>query len=167
MFNALIETEEREIDYGNCFDSISICLSKGLGAPVGSLLLGNADFIKKARRIRKILGGGMRQTGYLAAAGLYALQNNVTRLKEDHLLAQEIGKLLNEQPFVEKVSKIETNIIIFEHSKTYQTEELLNKLNDLGIRAVKMGQSKIRFVTHLNLPENTLELVKIALSKMV
>lgn len=89
LFNALIETEEREIDYGNCFDSISICLSKGLGAPIGSLLLGNADFIKKARRIRKILGGGMRQTGYIAAAGLYALQNNVTRLKEDHLLAQK------------------------------------------------------------------------------
>lgn len=166
LFNALIETEESEIDYGNCFDSISICLSKGLGAPVGSLLLGNADFIKKARRIRKILGGGMRQTGYLAAAGLYALQNNVTRLKEDHLLAKEIGKLLNDQPFVEKVSKIDTNIIIFEHSKTYQTEELLNKLNDLGIKAVKMGHSKIRFVTHLNLPENTLELVKIALSKI-
>ncbi len=166
LFNALIETEEREIDYGNCFDSISICLSKGLGAPIGSLLLGNADFIKKARRIRKILGGGMRQTGYIAAAGLYALQNNVTRLKEDHLLAQKIGKLLNDQTFVEKVSKIETNIIIFEHSKSYQTEELLNKLNVLGIRAVKMGQSKIRFVTHLNLPENTLELLKIALPQM-
>lgn len=166
LFNALIETKETTEDYGNYFDSISICLSKGLGAPIGSLLLGKADFIKQSRRIRKILGGGMRQTGYLAAAGLFALKNNVARLKEDHLLATEIGNLLRIQSFVKNVSPIATNIIIFEHTDDYKTEDLLNKLEQEGIKAVKMGTQKIRFVTHLNLPSNTLETTKKALSKI-
>ena len=164
LFNALIETTETEKDYGKYFDSISICLSKGLGAPVGSLLLGKADFIKKSRRIRKILGGGMRQTGYIAAAGLFALKNNISRLKDDHQLATSIGEVLKGQSFVKSVAPIDTNIIIFEHTNNYKTEDLLEQLNQQGIKAVKMGHSKIRFVTHLNLPSNTLETTETALS---
>ncbi len=160
LFNAIAETKETEKDYGEYFDSISICLSKGLGAPIGSLLLGKKEFIKKSRRIRKILGGGMRQTGFIAAAGLYALQYHRERLTEDHVLAKEIGNVLLNQHFVKSVEPIDTNIIIFEHTEKYQTEELLSELANLGIKAVKMGHQKIRFVTHLNLPSNTLKLVQ-------
>jgi threonine aldolase len=166
LFNALAETPETEKDYGACFDSISICLSKGLGAPIGSLLLGKADFIKKSRRIRKILGGGMRQTGFIAAAGLFALKHHRERLIEDHKLAKEVGRMLSVQNFVKHIEPIETNIIIFEHIERYTTEDLLEKLSELGIKAVKMGQQKIRFVTHLNLPKNTLQIIQEKLPKL-
>ena len=113
IFNAITETGEDPKDYGSLFDSISICLSKGLGAPVGSLLLGNKEFIKKALRVRKAIGGGMRQAGYLAAAGIYALDNNVKRLKEDHKRAREMGKVLEALPCIDEVYPVRTNILIF------------------------------------------------------
>ena len=110
----MVKTNTKPVQYGKIFDSISICLSKGLGCPVGSVLLGSNEFINKAIRIRKVLGGGMRQAGYLAACGIYALNNNVDRLKEDHLKALEIEKLLSKQPYIKKVEEVETNILIFQ-----------------------------------------------------
>src|SRR6185436_17324010 len=110
----LVRTNETPLQYGKLFDSISICLSKGLGCPVGSLLLGNHDFIRKARRIRKVFGGGMRQGGFLAAAGIYALQNNIERLKADHEHAQQIANAITKKEFVNQVLPVETNILIFE-----------------------------------------------------
>ena len=114
LFNAIVEKKESPKDYGEVFDSISICLSKGLGAPVGSVLLGNKDFIQKARRIRKVFGGGMRQAGYLAAAGIFALENNIERLAVDHFHAKQIAYALLEKDFTGKMMPVETNIIIFE-----------------------------------------------------
>lgn len=117
LFNALVATGETPIAMGSCFDSISICLSKGLGAPVGSLLIGNKDFIKKARRVRKAMGGGMRQAGFLAAAGIYALDNNITRLAQDHLHAQQLGDALATCNYVTAIRPIKTNIVIFDIDK--------------------------------------------------
>ena len=114
LFNAIVVKKENPKQYGELFDSISICLSKGLGAPVGSLLLGKQDFIKKARRVRKVFGGGMRQAGSLAAAGLFALKNHVERLSEDHDHAIQLNHMLTSLPFVSEILPVETNIIIAE-----------------------------------------------------
>ncbi len=160
LFNALIETNQTEKDYGKVFDSISICMSKGLGAPVGSLLLGNKAFIKKARRIRKILGGGMRQSGFLAAAALYALKNNVERMQEDHLLAKKLGQLVKKQEYVADVIKVESNIVIFKLKDTHSSDEFIKKLAENNIKAVKMSAEHIRFVTHLNLPKNSYKIIE-------
>ncbi|MGZ3920070.1 MAG: threonine aldolase family protein, partial [Bacteroidia bacterium] len=127
LFNALAETNEDPKEVGKYFDTISICLSKGLGAPVGSLLLGTKEHIKKARKIRKVFGGGMRQAGFLAAAGLYALKNNIGRLKEDHKKAKEIEKALKESSFVESILPVYTNIIIFNLKKDKYTGESFEK----------------------------------------
>src|SRR5690606_8722964 len=113
LWNALVAKRQHPTQFGKLFDTISVCLSKGLGAPVGSLLIGNEETIKKALRIRKILGGGMRQAGYLAAAGLYALQHNVGRLEEDHRRAKQISEVLRQLPWVESIEPVETNILIF------------------------------------------------------
>jgi threonine aldolase len=166
LFNAIVETEQTPKDYGEQFDSISICLSKGLGAPVGSLLIGNHSFIKKSRRIRKILGGGMRQAGFLAAAGLFALKNNVERLMEDHKLAIQLAEIVNSHPLVEHVLKVETNIVIFVHSDRISTVDFLSQLKDNGILAVQMGHNQIRFVTHLSLPKNVLQEFEKAIQKI-
>lgn len=165
LFNALIETKEKEKDYGKVFDSISICMSKGLGAPVGSLLLGNKAFIKQAKRIRKILGGGMRQSGYLAAAALFALKNNIDRMQEDHLLAKKLGELLKNQKYIAEVMEVETNILIFQLKEGYSTDNFINKLAENNIKAVKMSADHIRFVTHLNLATHTYEVVEKVLLK--
>ncbi|HOP29849.1 MAG TPA: GntG family PLP-dependent aldolase [Spirochaetota bacterium] len=154
FFNAITETGETPDKYGRLFDSISICLSKGLGAPVGSLLLGSNDFIKRARRVRKVFGGGMRQAGFLAAAGIYALENNIKRLGEDHRRAREIGKVLNTLPYVEEVIPVETNILIFKVSM--DEKDFLLKLKDRGILATAFGPKTIRFVTHLDFSEEML-----------
>lgn len=154
FFNAITETGEKPKQYGELFDSISICLSKGLGAPVGSLLLGSNDFIKRARRVRKVMGGGMRQAGFLAAAGIYALENNINRLKEDHRRAREIGKLLETLPYVDEVIPVETNILIFKVSMN--EADFLVKLKEKGILATAFGPKTIRFVTHLDFTEEML-----------
>ena len=114
IWNALVKKEENPLEYGDIFDTISVCFSKGLGCPIGSALIGRNQIMKKAIRIRKILGGAMRQSGYLAAAAIFALDNNIKRLKEDHIKAKEIGKELVNLSFVNKVEEIETNIIVFE-----------------------------------------------------
>jgi threonine aldolase len=150
LFNAMAATGTTPADYGAIFDSISICLSKGLGAPVGSLLLGNQDIINKARRVRKVLGGGMRQAGYLAAAGIYALDNQVDRLIEDHKRAQYLGKVLEDLPFVESVMPVETNILIFTLTDRYTEKEFIAFLRKHDIYAASPGPQAIRFVTHLD-----------------
>lgn len=151
LWNALVARGETAEQYGDLFDTISVCLSKGLGCPVGSLLIGDREHIDQALRVRKVLGGGMRQAGYLAAAGLYALENNIERLKEDHRKAHEIGETLANLEFVKKVEPIETNIIIFEVEEELVTAESFTetlKKNDIHI--ISMGQGKLRMVTHLD-----------------
>jgi threonine aldolase len=162
LFNALAVTGQSPLEYGHLFDSISICLSKGLGAPVGSLLLGDKDFIKQARRVRKVLGGGMRQAGYLAAAGIYALDNNIARLADDHIRAARIGEILKELPYVEEVVQIETNIIFFRLAEGLNENEFLHKLAIHDIHALALSPRNIRMVTHLDFTDEMLtELIRV------
>jgi len=156
VFNALVEADYTAKELGDQFDTISVCLSKGLGAPVGSLLLGTKKDIKKARRIRKILGGGMRQAGYLAAAGIYGLENNVNRLKEDHARAKKLGTELSQLSYVAKVLPVFTNIIIFEVIESIDFTTIINKLAAKDIKGVAFGPQKIRLVTHLNFTDEML-----------
>ena len=154
LWNALVARSETTTQYGQLFDTISVCLSKGLGCPVGSVLLGTKTTIDKALRIRKILGGGMRQAGYLAAAGMYALEHHRERLSEDHRRANELGELLKKLEFVKKVEPLETNIIIFElDEERIDTQTFLNELERQQIRIIGMGQGKLRMVTHLDYTE--------------
>lgn len=157
VFNALVEAGMSAADYGKPFDSISICLSKGLGAPVGSLLLGNADFIRRARRARKAFGGGMRQAGIIAAAGLYALQNNIQRLQEDHQRAQILAAALEPKSWVSAVLPVETNIVIVDLAEPQQQQAILERLEEKGVRAVSFGPASIRFVTHLDIDDVLLQ----------
>ena len=156
LFNALVETQENPLEYGKVFDSISICLSKGLGIPVGSVLLGTSEFIKKARKVRKRWGGGWRQAGYLAAAGIYALENNIDRLKEDHARAREIGKIMEGISEVEDIYPVDTNIVIFKLDDKILVSDYVQKLNEKGIKASPFGKHLVRFVTHLDFTDEHL-----------
>jgi threonine aldolase len=151
VFNAIVKNNESTLDYGKTFDSISICLSKGLGAPVGSVLIGDADFIKKAKRVRKVFGGGMRQAGMLAKAGWFALNHHVERLRVDHVHAEQLAKTLESCNWVNKVESVETNIVVFEVNNPI---EILEKLKSQGILAIGFGGNKLRMVTHLNVNQN-------------
>lgn len=157
LFNALVETGESPTEYGRRFDSISICLSKGLGCPVGSLLLGGAAFIHRARRVRKRLGGGWRQAGFLAAAGRYALEHHVERLREDHRRARLIGDLLKTLPEVVGMLPVETNIVIFQLAPELPAGEYVRQLAERGILAAPFGPDKVRFVTHLDFTDDHLD----------
>ncbi|MTI20649.1 threonine aldolase, partial [Fulvivirga sp. RKSG066] len=157
LFNALVATGDKSEDYGHYFDTISICLSKGLGAPVGSILLGSNDLMKQARRVRKYFGGGMRQAGYLAAAGIYALDNHVDRLAQDHHRAKQLEVVLKNQGYVKEVLPVETNIVIFELQDGITAEACLDKLKAKGVLAVPFGPSEVRFVTHLDYDDDMLE----------
>jgi len=150
LWNALVVKDETAAQYGKVFDTISVCLSKGLGCPIGSLLVGDSEIMKKAIRIRKVLGGNMRQVGYLAAAGLYALDHNIERLAEDHQKAKEIESVLKKLSFIKRVEPVETNIVIFELDKSYSDEVFLQKLEKKGVKIISMGENKLRMVTHLN-----------------
>lgn len=156
IFNALVEKGGKPEEYGKLFDSVSLCLSKGLGAPVGSLLIGDKAFIKQARRVRKAFGGGMRQAGYLAAAGIYALNNNIERLKMDNEKARYLGNLLATLPFVASVIPVETNIVFFSLRKKNSANEFLSKLREHDIHALSLDPQSIRFVTHLDFTESML-----------
>lgn len=166
LFNALVKTGQKPKQYGEVFDTISICLSKGLGAPVGSLLLGSHRDIKRAKRIRKVMGGAWRQAGYLAAAGLYALENNVNRLADDHDKAQAMAKVLEEQDYVEDVLPCETNILIFKLTDKYTNEAFLKALADENIHAFGFGPQLIRFVTHLEFTDEQLQKVNQVLANL-
>lgn len=153
LFNALVETGEVPQDWGAHFDTISICLSKGLGAPVGSLLLGPRELLRQARRVRKAMGGGMRQVGYLAAAGIYALDHHVERLKEDNHHARLLGAILAEQPYVASVRPVQSNIVIFDVHPPHTAASLLAVLAEYGIKAAPFGPQTVRFVTHLEVSQ--------------
>lgn len=150
LFNALVARKERPELYGEVFDSISICLSKSLGCPVGSLLVGKRDFIRQARRLRKVFGGGMRQAGFLAAAGIYALKHNIHRLKEDHQHARLIGEALQKKPFVSRVLPVETNIIIFE-LKEAGAPGLVEQLKKKQVLGYAIAPNRVRLVVHLDI----------------
>ena len=154
IWNALIASGDNPLEIGKIFDTISVCLSKGLGCPIGSVLIGDKNIMNNALRIRKILGGGMRQAGYLANAGLYALDNNIERLSEDHKKAKEIGEVLKKSKFVKSVEKIETNIVIFQLQGDINEFSFIKKLNKLNIKLISMGSNKLRLVTHLNYTNN-------------
>ncbi len=150
LYNAIVAQGETPNQYGEIFDSISLCLSKGLGTPLGSVLLGKSDFIKKARRVRKVFGGGMRQAGYMAAAGIYALEYNVHRLAEDHQYAKQIAAALAVKDFVGAIYPVETNIVIFEVLKDYTPAEFCERLKQDGILCLQMSATQVRMVTHLD-----------------
>ena len=156
LFNALVETVESPADWGAHFDTISICLSKGLGCPIGSVLLGTKADIKRAKKVRKVFGGGMRQAGFLAAAGIYALDHQVERLKEDHRRARILGEFLLKSPHVVEVLPVATNIVIARLEGT-TPEAYLQELNTQGIKGVKFGKDLVRFVTHLDFGDDHLE----------
>jgi threonine aldolase len=157
IFNAITEAKYTAKEVGSLFDSVSVCLSKGLGAPSGSVLLGSKNFIIHARRVRKVFGGGMRQAGYLAAAGIYALDNHVDRLKEDHVRAKKIGEVMSQLPYIANVLPVDTNIIIFNLNEKISPEKFVKQLFDNGIKAVGFGKQAIRFVTHLDFTDEMLE----------
>ena len=159
IFNALVYSGERPFDWGKMFDTISVCLSKGLGCPVGSVLLGSQAEIKRARKIRKALGGGMRQAGMLAAAGIYALEHNVFRLEDDHERAVAIAAILQETPFVKEILPVSTNIVIA-RLEQISPESFLDELRERNIGAVKFGKDQIRMVTHMDFTDQHLEAMK-------
>tara|TARA_R110001632_G_scaffold23425_5_gene66330 strand:- start:1377 stop:2423 length:1047 start_codon:yes stop_codon:yes gene_type:complete len=157
LFNALIAKNETAKQYGDLFDTISICLSKGLGAPIGSILLGTKEHITKALRIRKLFGGAMRQAGFLAAAGIYALDNHIERLADDHSRAKKIESLLKTLPYIKKVEPVETNILIFYVNDDLDADDFIAKMADKNILLTPMGDGKIRIVTHLDFTDEMLD----------
>ncbi len=159
LFNALVAKKQKPKQYGELFDTISICLSKGLGAPIGSVLIGSKKHIHKALRIRKRFGGGMRQVGYLAAAGIYALDNHIGRLQEDHNKAKKIAHLLENFDYVATVEPVETNIVIFNLIDSIKSSDFIEKMKEKNILISEMGQGKIRIVTHLDFTDEMLDKV--------
>lgn len=153
IFNAIVASGVDPETYGQQFDSISICLSKGLGCPIGSVLVGSTAFIKKARRVRKVLGGGMRQAGIVAGAGIFALNNNIDRLSDDHARAKEIGQLLYGLRFVDSVLEPETNILVFKVKEEFDATVIATQLEKVGIGCFAVGENRIRFVFHLDISE--------------
>lgn len=165
LFNALVAKKESPKQYGQLFDTISICLSKGLGAPIGSILMGSKEDISKALRIRKLFGGAMRQVGFLAAAGIYALDNHINRLEEDHQKAKEIGAVLESVSYVTKLETIETNIVIFYVDEKIGVAKFIQKMKDKNILLTPMGEGRIRIVTHLNYTKEMHEILLEALKR--
>lgn len=166
LFNALVARKEAPRDYGRLCDTVSLCLSKGLGAPAGSLLLGSRELIARGHRYRKMMGGGMRQAGYLAAAGRYALEHHVERLTQDHARAKLLETELQGLPYVESVLPVETNIVIFNLNDSLTSEAFLQRLRERGVLASQMGRQTIRFVFHLDVGDTHLEMLRSALRKL-
>ena len=157
LFNALVKTGVEPQKMGRNFDSLSLCFSKGLGTPLGSVLIGTNDFIKKARRVRKVLGGGMRQVGMVAAAGIYALENNIDRLEIDHNHASVIANALKKCSWVESVLDVETNIVVANLKSSHSNSSFIDKLNQKGVLAIPFGDGRIRMVTHLDISKNEID----------
>lgn len=166
LMNALVETGIDPKVYAAEFDSISVCLSKGLGAPVGSVLLGSKDFIKQARRVRKAFGGGMRQAGIIAAGGLYALKNNVKRLKEDHRRAQELESILSQLDWVKEVVPVETNIVVAILKDASKRDVIIQRLKEENILIMAFGEGMLRMVTHLDISDSDIEKTISVLQKL-
>lgn len=165
LFNALLATGQTAAQFGATFDSISVCLNKGMGCPMGSILLGSAAFIKEARRVRKKLGGGMRQAGYMAATGVYALENNMERLAEDHQHAKKIAGALLEREFTGHMLPVETNILIFEVKHPWTPITFRDFMQKEGIRVMAISPTQVRMVLHLDITpemvEKTMEVIRI------
>jgi len=159
LMNAIVAQNENPLIYGKLFHSISLCLSKGLGAPVGSVLLGSKEFIKEARRVRKVMGGGMRQAGFLAAAASYALEHQVNRLADDHAHAQVLGKTLESLNWVDSVLPVETNIVIFAIKMPATVKQVSDYLLQYNIRVSAMSSTQIRMVTHLDVTPEMIDFV--------
>ena len=160
VFNALTENGIDPKVYGDPFDSISVCLSKGLGAPVGSVLLGDRDFIKRARRVRKYLGGAMRQAGIIAAGGLFALKNHVDRLADDHQKAKNLESFYRNEPWVDSVLDVETNIVVVVLKDPSKQAEIIQHYKDHGVLILGFGKGRLRLVTHLDISNKDIETVK-------
>ncbi|MBS1597657.1 MAG: PLP-dependent transferase [Bacteroidetes bacterium] len=154
IFNAMVAKDELPASYGGLFDSISFCLNKGLGCPIGSMLVGKKDFIKQARRIRKVFGGGLRQAGYMAAAGIYALQHHVPLLEADHARAKALAAELTKKYFVKSMMPVETNIIIFEVDSSYTAKEIADAFKQRNILVIAISPTQVRFVTHLGISDD-------------
>ncbi len=167
IWNAIVAKNQHPKHFGTLFDTVSVCLSKGLGAPVGSLLISDEVTINKALRIRKMLGGGMRQVGYLAAAGIYALENHVARLSEDHRRAKELAVVLEKLPWVATVEPVETNILIFSVKPNIIEASVIEKLKQKNIAISSMGAGKLRIVTHLDYRQVMHDYVLESLGKMI
>lgn len=165
LFNVLVETGESTEQWGEMFDSVSICISKGLGAPVGSILIGDQDFITQARRFRKVMGGGMRQAGIIASACQFALENNIQRLKIDNDRAKQLGNVLEDLDYVAFVRPVQTNIVIFDVNEDIDKDDLLSYLKSRDINATGFGPKTIRFVTHLDITDVMMTSVIEALKK--
>lgn len=157
LFNAIVEKEEEPKEYGVLFDSISICLSKGLGCPVGTVLLGSQPFIQKARRVRKVFGGGMRQAGYLAAAGIYAMAHHIDRLGIDHQHARQIASTLKSLDYTGDLLPVETNIILFEVTGRWTPKSLEEHLKEHGIAVMAISPTQIRMVLHLDIDNSMVD----------
>ena len=153
LMNAIVAKKENPKDYGKVFDTLTVCLSKGMGTPLGTVLVGKEKLMQNAMRVRKVLGGGMRQIGFMAAAGLYAFENHIDRLAEDHKKASEIANVLSQQPYVSKVEPTETNIVIFYLREGFSEEKFMDDLHEKEIIISNMGQGKLRIVTHLDYTE--------------
>ena len=166
FFNALVETKDNPKEWGKQFDTLSICLSKGLGAPVGSLIISSLANIKQAKRVRKVFGGGMRQVGYLAAAGIYALDHNIERLQEDHQKARQMGKILENHPLVKSVMPVDTNIVIFTTVDELDSIQMIQKLEKADIKAVPFGKREVRLVTHMDFTDDMLQLFEERMAKI-
>ena len=166
LFNALVAKRENPLQYGKEFHSISVCLNKGLGCPIGSLLIGNTEFIRKARRVRKVFGGGMRQAGYMAATGIYALENHVHRLKEDHNRAKHISAELGKKEFCAKLFPVETNIIIFETAPSYSANQVAELFRQKDILVIAMSPTQVRLVLHLDINATMTDYVADCIAKM-
>lgn len=166
LFNALVARGESPRQYGDLFHSISVCLNKGLGCPAGSILLGTKDFIKQARRIRKVFGGGMRQAGYMAAAGIYALENNVNRLATDHQHAHNLAAALAKAPFTASLLPVETNIVIFEIKEGWQAAQLVARLKENKILAIAISPTQLRMVLHLDITREMVDYTVEVIEKM-
>jgi threonine aldolase len=166
LWNAVVAADQEYRAYGSALDSISVCLSKGLGCPAGSVLTGSRDFIREARRIRKRMGGGLRQVGYLAAAGLYALDHHVSRLAEDHTHARALADIIRQQPWVDAVVEPQTNILIFSLREGLDEQHFLGQMEAHGVRMLTLGHGRLRLVTHLDFKQEDLSLVSEALKRI-
>ncbi len=166
LWNAMIAKKQQPKQFGQLFDTISVCFSKGLGAPIGSVLLSDAETMHRALRIRKIFGGNMRQSGYLAAAGIYALQNNINRLEEDHRRAKELGSALQQCSWVAVVEPVETNIVVFSAQPHIKDQDVIDKLKQKGIAISLLAKGKLRIVTHLDYRQVMHEYVLEAFEKL-
>jgi threonine aldolase len=153
LMNALVAKGQQPREFGELVDTLTVCFSKGLGTPLGTVLVGKKELMKDAIRVRKILGGGMRQVGYMAAAALYALDHHVERLAEDHRKAAKIASVLENQSYVAKVEAVETNIVIFTLKPELDEQAFTDDLLGRNVIISNMGGGKLRLVTHLDYTE--------------